>query len=394
MGLRFQKRVQLFPGVRLNFSRSGISATLGVRGASMTVGRDGVYANLGLPGSGLSYREKVLSFPRGGRADQGTAPQAFQAGDSEPVPSGAQPIDPTLPQIASAPLEEVSSAGLAELHRLILEAGEQRRALKGALVSTLNQLKKSEKELASARVWWRKLFVGKRIPALQEQCAILKAETQDLEKTLAASVIDLDLDLDQTVLDSFILLARAFDDLRTSAKIWDVTHQRDDGRLDGKDVNRRPVHFAFADSALLKCQMRAMMFGNANGSDMHLYPMFVLMRSQGDTFALVDPRDIVISYEAVSFVEDQPVPADTRVIGEGFENVTKSGERDRRFARNRTLPTVLYGSLSVYSRAGLNERWLISNPSFAERFSRAWAAYQRVLPPLEGQGYFGNGPEE
>jgi uncharacterized protein DUF4236 len=38
MGLRFSRRVTLFPGVRLNFSRSGVSASIGPRGASVTIG--------------------------------------------------------------------------------------------------------------------------------------------------------------------------------------------------------------------------------------------------------------------------------------------------------------------------------------------------------------------
>jgi len=385
VGVRFQKRVQVFPGVRLNFSRSGVSATLGMQGANVTVGKDGVHANLGLPGSGVSWREKIVSFPPGAVDPQ--SPAGWPEGQGSNTPADS------LPEIASAPLEQIASAGLAELRRLIFEAGAQRRGLKASLGEQRHLLKKAEVELAQARQWWRKIFLGPKIPLLEERVERFQTDVRELEQALGASAIDLDLDLEPAVLDAFVALARAFEDLRTSSRIWDITRQRDDGRPDSQDLQRRPVHFSFADSALLKCQMRAMMFGNANGSDMHLYPMFVLMRAQGDDFALIDPRDIVISYEAVSFVEDQPVPSDSRVVGEGWEKVTKTGERDRRFGRNRTLPTVLYGALSVYSRAGLNERWLVSNASFAERFARAWAAYQRVLPPLEGQGYFGNGAE-
>ena len=55
MSLRFLRRVSVLPGVRLNFSRSGVSTTIGVRGASLTLGgRYGATANLGIPGSGLS----------------------------------------------------------------------------------------------------------------------------------------------------------------------------------------------------------------------------------------------------------------------------------------------------------------------------------------------------
>ena len=59
MGFRFQKRISILPGVRINLSKSGASASLGPRGADVNIGQDGVTANAGIPGTGLSYREKV-----------------------------------------------------------------------------------------------------------------------------------------------------------------------------------------------------------------------------------------------------------------------------------------------------------------------------------------------
>src|SRR5438445_8092328 len=56
MGLRYRRRVKLFPGFSLNFGRSGLtSVSAGVRGAHYTVGRRGPRATVGLPGTGLSY---------------------------------------------------------------------------------------------------------------------------------------------------------------------------------------------------------------------------------------------------------------------------------------------------------------------------------------------------
>jgi hypothetical protein len=59
MGFRFQKRINILPGVRANLSKSGVSASLGPRGADVNIGRNGVTANAGIPGTGLSYRSKV-----------------------------------------------------------------------------------------------------------------------------------------------------------------------------------------------------------------------------------------------------------------------------------------------------------------------------------------------
>lgn len=59
MGFRFSKSFRLLPGVRLNLSKRGISATAGRPGASINIGRRGVRATTGVPGSGLSYSTEL-----------------------------------------------------------------------------------------------------------------------------------------------------------------------------------------------------------------------------------------------------------------------------------------------------------------------------------------------
>ncbi|WP_078428687.1 DUF4236 domain-containing protein [Alkalihalobacterium alkalinitrilicum] len=59
MSFRFQKRVRVAPGVRLNISKRGISTSIGPRGTSLTLGKRGLYGNVGIPGSGLSYRTRI-----------------------------------------------------------------------------------------------------------------------------------------------------------------------------------------------------------------------------------------------------------------------------------------------------------------------------------------------
>jgi hypothetical protein len=59
MAFRFQKRIKILPGLRLNVSKTGISWTVGTRGASVT-SRDGnLTGNVGLPGTGVSYRKRI-----------------------------------------------------------------------------------------------------------------------------------------------------------------------------------------------------------------------------------------------------------------------------------------------------------------------------------------------
>jgi hypothetical protein len=81
MGFRFQKRIKLLPGIRLNLSKSGISWTIGPRGSSIGVGKRGTFANIGLPGTGLSFRERIR---QGG--DEGMPIQTGSAASLTPVP--------------------------------------------------------------------------------------------------------------------------------------------------------------------------------------------------------------------------------------------------------------------------------------------------------------------
>ncbi len=55
MGFRFHKSVSLLPGLRLNFSKSGPSVSVGQKGLTWNIGGKRDRATVGLPGSGLSY---------------------------------------------------------------------------------------------------------------------------------------------------------------------------------------------------------------------------------------------------------------------------------------------------------------------------------------------------
>jgi hypothetical protein len=68
MGLRFRRSVKLAPGIRMNFSGSGVSWTLGPRGMSVGIGKRGTHLNSGIPGTGLYARERIGGSGTGSRA--------------------------------------------------------------------------------------------------------------------------------------------------------------------------------------------------------------------------------------------------------------------------------------------------------------------------------------
>lgn len=58
MKMRFQKRIKIAPGVRLNISKSGVSTSLGGRGGTVNLSSKGIRTTIGIPGSGLSWSEQ------------------------------------------------------------------------------------------------------------------------------------------------------------------------------------------------------------------------------------------------------------------------------------------------------------------------------------------------
>ncbi len=65
MGLNFRKSITIFPGVKLNISKTGLSISAGKKGAHVnasTSGRKSV--TVGAPGTGLSYTKTISSGSR------------------------------------------------------------------------------------------------------------------------------------------------------------------------------------------------------------------------------------------------------------------------------------------------------------------------------------------
>lgn len=65
MAWRYRKSVQIAPGIKVNFSKSGVSTTLGGKGFSVSTSSRGTYVNRSIPGTGLYSRQKI-----GGRSSK------------------------------------------------------------------------------------------------------------------------------------------------------------------------------------------------------------------------------------------------------------------------------------------------------------------------------------
>jgi len=79
MAFRLFRRIKIAPGITLNLSKSGLSASAGVRGARVTLGPRGVRRTVGVPGTGISYTDSSSTNSRPRRSRSSTRPTDDEA---------------------------------------------------------------------------------------------------------------------------------------------------------------------------------------------------------------------------------------------------------------------------------------------------------------------------
>lgn len=221
MGFRFRKSVSLLPGVRINFSLSGVSAMIGPRGASMTVGPRGTYVNLGAPGTGVSYRTRVSPSRRARPsvdptiiAPPNSGPPTWESIRDEPPPA---PHTYGHVEYRSRSAEELSSPSLLPLADLVAELMERQVQLAAALANADDALHVAERRLWRASRPLIAWITARRRPLL----ALAIDELKALKSTLAAQMddcaISAEFNMGDDVLSRFRELTTAFGSLRASA---------------------------------------------------------------------------------------------------------------------------------------------------------------------------------
>ena len=378
MGFRFQRRLTLFPGVRLNFSRNGISASFGPRGASVTVGPRGSALNLGIPGTGLSYRHSLTSG--NGHAGRPELPPP------EPPPGAAQAVEPQASSIASAPVSEVTSEDLEGLKGLIKQVIAERAELARSIPVASDELATAQRRLRRAHNWFFGLFLKRKIPERQKAVEAKEAELKSQEGRAGGAFIDAEFALDDATRETFGKLSEAFEGLASCASVWDVvTEEYSDRRVTrssaSRSLERVPVKLSVGEDEVLHTEAKVLRLQNANGADLLLYPGFLMMAGAGD-IALIDLRDIRLAYRQVRFVETESIPPDAVVVDQTWAKVNKDGSPDKRFANNYRIPIAGYGGMTLRTDGGINEEYQFSNAEKAQRFAEVFTDYQNKLRVL------------
>lgn len=373
MAWSYRKRIKIIPGVHLNLSRSGISTSIGVRGANVTFGRSGTYLNTSVPGLGLYNRQKL-------------------SGSGNPSNSNPQSNDPQSGElednIFSADVQEITSQNMQGVKEAILLAQQQRKELKNDLLKTKASLGASKLKLYSSYIFIYGL-IKKSIPENIKIDIEAQREAIDrIQEQVENSYVNIDIEFDPEIRKRYEKLVEAFQQLTTCSKIWDVTSAHYQDRKvtrssAGTVVKKREVKFLMKSLLEIKSEFEALCFNNANGADLYFYPSFIVMYSTKKNFAIIGLDEISLHQTSVRFTETGTIPKDSKIIDKTWAKVNKNGTPDKRFKGNHQIPVVRYGEISLNTNTGLNEEYEFSNNEFTEEFGKAFREYQAIIKGLK-----------
>lgn len=385
MGLRFRRSVRLFPGVRLNFSRSGVSTTVGVRGATVTIGQQGSRLNLGLPGTGLSYRTHVS--PPTNRPLQISQPATAWIEPQRPPPRGGPgvaAIPGTEQEIRSADVSQLTSAGLNDLKALINAARQRKSELLREHVNTAGVLRRAGSRLRLAETVIVRLATKRWIPDLVDAANLAHDAHENVKAQLEGCFVEVDFNLGPQARASYAALVAAFERVTSCHRIWDVTSRAGVDRVTARTtastaLTREPVTFDKVEPELVRTEFRALRLGNANGRPLQIYPGFFMMREQNGDFALIEFDEVDCRYGPSNFIEEEAAPADSTQVGATWKYANKNGSRDMRFNNNYQIPVMQYGAFALSSGKGLAEAYMVSDFDKGASLARALAEHERQL---------------
>ena len=370
--MRFRKRVKVFPGFYLNFSNSGISSTLGVKGASINFSKQGAYLNTGIPGTGLYNRQKI-----------GGGKNSSVSNDSQNVPVADVTINEPqtlIGEIKSAETDKLTSASLIELKETLEEVYKDR-------IELTDEIEKTKKEIKSAKtthIIACIFFIGLFIKSFKNKIIEKEEYLADLETQLNNGFVDIDINFDKSFDEKYNSLLNSFKTLLTTQIIWDITSsvQQDMNALRSAAstvLTRTPVKFKFDNIEIIKSSYSAFHLENKNGDDMYIYPAFVIVTTNKKKFALIDIKDFELTFFQQKFLEEEKIQLDTKVIDKTWAKVNKNGTPDKRFVGNYEIPIVSYGLLEIKSNSGLNESYLFSSFEKSEEFAKTFIDYQMAI---------------
>src|SRR6185437_13741560 len=314
MGWRFRKSFQVIPGLRLNLSRSGLSASIGGAPFTVNIGPHGVRGTASIPGTGISYHEHFGSPNRQpgmpAPPPPPSSPYGFTPGAPQLPPSlPASPNGAPIEQVRSASTELLTSESLKELKKLMLMTFQEREDIGRHL-----EISRPEKEWAVKRYTsWERGFLFKKVfkksfARRKEESETAIAKVAELEEQLRLTTVATHVEIDKEQAEPYFRMRDDFAGLSECAAIWDVKSHQATDRFHERTtatsrIDRQRVTFSIDSCDLIQWEQKVPHLRNSKGGDLFLYPGFILYRAAKEAFSVIDYHDVNGTAVAIGFQE-------------------------------------------------------------------------------------------
>lgn len=348
MGFYFRKSKSFGP-FRLNFSKSGIGFSTGVKGARMSFGPKGTYVNLG--SNGVYYRKKI--------------------GSKSNVKNNYNNSVPTLPELDTTAISAVNIAN----ESMVESEFEQEfiaNIKKATLINTLWAI-----AILSTSIL---MFAFPLLSLITIGLIVLKIV---FGKCFRAEI---NYELDETANNKWKDFISSVDLLRNSKKVWlieskvnvfDTKHNAGAGqnikRSDIKTI--RQIKPQKNNSAKIKCDNSIVEMKTQKCKIIFLPNLIVVINGRSVTG--YSYKNLSISASSTRFVENSSVtvPKDAQILEWTWQYVNRNGGPDMRYKQNPKLPVCKYGTLKLSSENGLALEFYISNSNISTILENSWNEY-------------------
>lgn len=334
MGFGFRKSFGSGP-FRFTVSPSGVSSSVGVRGARVTSGPRGTFVTVS--SHGFYYRHRM------------DARNAVPA-SSTPSSTTVSVNPPVLDSVFQVPIDELvaSSQGelIEQLNAAVSSANPAPLLLFIPLLSVV---------LLHGAPFFAAIFVI--VGLITTAIAYQRVE--------AARTRFIHFSLDDAATRKFERVNDAISTLGSCGRLWALNTKS--GTTDLKRNAGASSLITRTDATVGEISAKRIRVSipfksiSANGTIFHFLPDQVLVFRNGK-YASVEYHALAINAYSTRFIEEESVPYDSVRVDSTWKYVNKNGSPDRRFNNNRQLPILQYGEVSIFAPAGL--KVLLQTSSF------------------------------
>ncbi|MBR3568596.1 MAG: DUF4236 domain-containing protein [Salinivirgaceae bacterium] len=364
-GWNFRKRVKIAPGVTLNFSKSGVSTSVGPKGARLSFGPNGTYLNTSIPGTGLYRRQKI-----GGNSNNNNI---LSKNTSHKKNEGIGCVWSVLIIIVGALLVESDAEIMAfaiifigciwglitliqlvpstnavrnqnEQMNLLSEQSDVQKKLESVdftkepekyqILSSYNQcllilpqIGEAEKILTELKDKKRKKYTN--------QIPIWEKKKNDLAEGFENSKYSVTDSLSEDLKRKYEELCDSFTSLAGCKKLFERC---------GYDDNKQ-IEITTGDFDFIKSDFRTPIIIREDGSQIYFFPTFLINARNSTNFNVIPFRDLHICTKDVTNYEYGLWPLDADVLGYSYQYENKDGSRDLRYSYNPRTTKVRYRSM-------------------------------------------------